>query len=39
MDMKKIIIAPLNFHFVETINIFKMLFVESERFYFYLDLI
>jgi Brp/Blh family beta-carotene 15,15'-monooxygenase len=34
-----IIIAPLNFHFVETINIFKMLFVESERFYFYLDLI
>jgi Brp/Blh family beta-carotene 15,15'-monooxygenase len=34
-----IIIAPLNFHFVETINIFKMLFVESERFYFYLDLV
>ena len=34
-----IIIAPLNFHFVETINIFKMLFAESERFYFYLDLI
>ena len=34
-----IIIAPLNFHFVETINIFKMLFVESERLYFFLDLI
>ena len=34
-----IIIAPLNFHFVETINIFKILFVESERFYFYLDFI
>jgi beta-carotene 15,15'-dioxygenase len=34
-----IIIAPLNFHFVETINIFKILFLESEKLYFYLDLI
>jgi beta-carotene 15,15'-dioxygenase len=34
-----IIIAPLNFHFVETINIFKILFIESEKLYFFLDLI
>ena len=34
-----IVIAPLNFHFEETINIFKLLFVESEKFYFYLGLI
>ena len=31
-----IIIAPLNFHFDETINIFKILFVENEEFYIYL---
>ena len=31
-----IIIAPLNFHFDETIGIFKLLFVESEKFYLYL---
>jgi beta-carotene 15,15'-dioxygenase len=34
-----IIIAPLNFHFDETINIFKILFVENEEFYIYLGLI
>ena len=34
-----VIIAPLNFHFEETINIFKILFVESENFYIYLSLI
>ena len=34
-----IIIAPLNFHFEETINIFKQLFVESEKFYIYLGLV
>ena len=34
-----IVIAPLNFHFEETIGIFKILFVESEKFYIYLDLI
>ena len=28
-----IVIAPLNFHFEETINIFKLLFIESEKFY------
>ena len=28
-----IIIAPLQFHFEETINIFKLLFVENEKFY------
>ena len=33
-----IIIAPLNFHFEETINIFKILFVENEKFYTYLGL-
>jgi Brp/Blh family beta-carotene 15,15'-monooxygenase len=31
-----IVIAPLNFHFEETINIFKILLVESEKFYLYL---
>ncbi|MBD1156984.1 Brp/Blh family beta-carotene 15,15'-dioxygenase [Pelagibacterales bacterium SAG-MED20] len=31
-----IVIAPLNFHFEETLNIFKVLFVESEKFYLYL---
>ena len=34
-----IIVAPLNFHFEETINIFKILFVENERFYIYLSLL
>jgi beta-carotene 15,15'-dioxygenase len=34
-----VIIAPLNFHFEETINIFKILFVESENFYIYLSLV
>ena len=34
-----IIIAPLQFHFEETINIFKLLFVESEKFYIFLELI
>ena len=34
-----IIIAPLHFHFEETINIFKMLFVENEKFYIFLDFI
>ena len=34
-----IIIAPLNFHFEETISIFKLLFLESEKFYIYLGII
>ena len=34
-----IVIAPLNFHFDETINIFKLLFVESEKFYIFLGLV
>jgi Brp/Blh family beta-carotene 15,15'-monooxygenase len=34
-----IIVAPLQFHFEETINIFKLLLVESEKFYFFLDFI
>ena len=34
-----IIIAPLNFHFEETLQIFKILFVQSEKFYMYLGLI
>ncbi|MDC0855919.1 Brp/Blh family beta-carotene 15,15'-dioxygenase [Candidatus Pelagibacter sp.] len=34
-----VVIAPLNFHFEETINIFKLLIVESEKFYIYLNLI
>jgi len=34
-----IVIAPLNFHFDETINIFKLLFVESEKFYIFLELV
>ncbi len=34
-----IIIAPLQFHFEETINIFKLLFVENEKFYIFLDFI
>ena len=31
-----IVIAPLNFHFEETINIFKLLFVSGEKFYTFL---
>ena len=31
-----IIIAPLMFHFVETINIFKLLLIENEKFYLFL---
>ena len=34
-----IIIAPLQFHFVETINVFKLLFVENEKFYIFLGFI
>jgi beta-carotene 15,15'-dioxygenase len=34
-----IVIAPLNFHFEETVNIFKLLLVENEKFYLYLSLI
>jgi beta-carotene 15,15'-dioxygenase len=34
-----IIIAPLTFHFVETINIFKLLLIENEKFYLFLNFI
>jgi Brp/Blh family beta-carotene 15,15'-monooxygenase len=34
-----IIIAPLMFHFVETINIFKLLLIENEKFYLLLNFI
>ena len=34
-----IIISPLQFHFEETINIFKLLFVENEKFYIFLSFI
>ncbi len=34
-----IVIAPLNFHFEETINIFKLLFIENEKFYIYLGVV
>ena len=34
-----IIIAPLNFHFEETINIFKLLFISGEKFYIFLSYI
>jgi len=34
-----IIIAPLNFHFEETINIFKLLFISGEKFYIFLGYI
>ena len=34
-----IIFAPMYFHFDETISIFKLLLVENENFYEYLDLI
>ncbi len=31
-----IVIAPLNFHFEETVNIFSLLFVDGENFYIFL---
>ncbi len=31
-----IIVAPLNFHFEETVNIFKLLFIDGEKFYVFL---
>ena len=34
-----IIIAPLIFHFVETINIFKLLLIQNEKFYSFLNFI
>ena len=34
-----VIIAPLIFHFVETINIFKLLLIENEKFYLFLNFI
>ena len=34
-----IILAPIYFNFDETINIFKLLFVENENFYYLLDFI
>ena len=34
-----IIIAPLMFHFVETINIFKLLLIQNEKFYSFLNFI
>ena len=34
-----IVIAPLNFHFEQTINIFKLLFVTGEKFYTFLGYI
>ena len=34
-----IITAPLMFHFVETINIFKILLIENEKFYLFLGFI
>ncbi len=34
-----IVFAPMYFHFEETISIFKLLFIENENFYNFLDLI
>ena len=34
-----IIVAPLLFHFIETVNIFKLLLVENENFYLFLEFI
>ena len=34
-----IVFAPMYFHFKETISIFKLLFIENENFYNFLDLI
>tara|TARA_B110001450_G_C17577253_1_gene463378 strand:+ start:107 stop:1042 length:936 start_codon:yes stop_codon:yes gene_type:complete len=32
-----VVIAPLNFHFEETMNIFKLLLIDDEKFYLYLS--
>ena len=34
-----IVVAPLLFHFIETVNIFKLLLVENENFYLFLEFI
>ena len=34
-----IVVAPLIFHFTETINIFKLLLIQNERFFLFLDFI
>jgi Brp/Blh family beta-carotene 15,15'-monooxygenase len=34
-----IIISPLIFHFIETINIFKLLLIQNEKFYLFLNFI
>ena len=34
-----IIVAPLLFHFIETVSIFKLLLVENENFYLFLEVI
>ena len=34
-----IIIAPLKFHFIETVNIFKLLLIQNENFYLFLEFI
>jgi len=34
-----IVVAPLMFHFVETVNIFKLLLIENEKFYLFLNFI
>jgi len=34
-----IIIAPLKFHFTETVNIFKLLLIQNENFYLFLEFI
>ena len=34
-----IIVAPLIFHFTETINIFKLLLIQNQRFFLFLDFI
>ena len=32
-----VVVAPLNFHFEETMNIFKLLLIDDEKFYLYLS--
>ncbi len=39
LKVSLIIIAPLMFHFTETINIFKLLLIQDENFYLFLDFI
>jgi len=34
-----IIIAPLTFHFTETVNIFKLLLIQNEKFFLFLEFI